>query len=377
MAILDFSKAFDTVPHRKLLHKLNQYGITGNINLWLQDFLTNRNMKVIIDSEESEAVPVNSGVPQGTVLGPLLFLCHINDLPESVKSTVSLFADDCLLYRVIKNAKDHETLQEDLQQLELWANRWGMQFNAKKCYTFSINQKSSKFYQLNNHILQQVSENPYLGVTISEDLKWTSHISKITKKASSTLGFLRRNLKHCPKLCRKSVYFSLVRSTLEYSSIIWDPYLQKDTAQIEKVQRQAARFITGDYTTREAGCITNMLKDQNLPPLQDRRKANRLVFFYKVVEGLVPALPCYDYLTTVRANKRRVKARTFSDYNSDNIVEKQTINNYKCFNNIQRERSQYKNSFFPRTIIDWNHLDDSVVHSKTVDSFRFAVHKLD
>ena len=143
MIILDFSKAFDTVPHSKLLHKMKLYGVDGNINSWLSDFLTNRKMKVVVDGEESDSVTVDSGVPQGTVLGPLLFLCHINDLPDAVKSTVRLFADDCLLYRSIRNMDDHLALERDLQQLETWAKTWGMRFNAKKCYLMSINQVST------------------------------------------------------------------------------------------------------------------------------------------------------------------------------------------------------------------------------------------
>ena len=139
-------KAFDTVPHRKLLHKLSQYGIDGNINSWLSNFLTNRQMSVVVDGVKSEAAPVASGVPQGTVLGPILFLCHINDLPDSVKSTVRLFADDCLLYRSIKTRADHIALQNDLNNLEVWAAKWGMSFNAKKCYTLSINQKTANSY---------------------------------------------------------------------------------------------------------------------------------------------------------------------------------------------------------------------------------------
>jgi len=248
-----------------------------------------------------------------------------------------------------------------------------MRFNAKKCYILSINQKSSNFYQLNGHILQNVPENPYLGVTISEDLKWSSHISKITKKANSTLGFLRRNLKHCPEPCRKAAYLSLVRSTLEYSAIAWEPYLQKDIARLEKVQRQSARFITGDYTTRDPGCITRMLQRLKLPSLQDRRKANRLIFFYKVVEGLVPALPSQNFLTPVRANKRRVAAKNFKDYTAENIIANQTTNHSKCFKSIQCNKDNFKNSFFPQTIIDWNRLDDSAACAQSVDCFRGAV----
>ena len=118
--ILDFSKAFDMVPHKLLLHKLEKYGIRGQLLQWLEHFLTKRKMRVVVDGEASQDADVLSGVPQGTVLGPILFLVHINDLPESVLSSVRLFADDCLLYRVIRNFQDHLILQQDLKNLEEW-----------------------------------------------------------------------------------------------------------------------------------------------------------------------------------------------------------------------------------------------------------------
>ena len=131
-------------------------------------------MQVVLERATSETTTVDSGVPQGTVLGPLLFLCHIlNDLPSTVSSQVRLFADDCLLYREINDQNDHRTLQEDLKKLEEWAETWGMRFNARKCYILSIQSKSSFFNQLSNTILQQVPNNPYLGLLLSEDLKWT------------------------------------------------------------------------------------------------------------------------------------------------------------------------------------------------------------
>ena len=121
---------------------------------------------------------VGLGVPQGTVLGPLLFLCHINDLPERVTSQIRLFADDCLLYRPINSPQDHQTLQQDLNNLQIWADDWGMKFNAKKCYLLSTRSKSRHFYTINDQILKQVQDNPYLGITFSEDLKWKTHINK-------------------------------------------------------------------------------------------------------------------------------------------------------------------------------------------------------
>ena len=132
VAILDFSKAFDTVPHKRLLHKLSHYGITGKINLWIASFLLDRKQCVVVDGESSSSARVVSGVPQGTVLGPLLFLCFINDLPDQVKSRVRLFADDCLLYHAIRNIQDQIDLQKDLKALEQWAETWGMCFNASE-----------------------------------------------------------------------------------------------------------------------------------------------------------------------------------------------------------------------------------------------------
>ena len=130
LVILDFSKAFDTVPHKKLLFKLSKYGITGNINKWIQSFLVLRKQQVIVEGESSKPCSVDSGVPQGSVLGPLLFLCHINDLPQRVTSKVRLFADDCLLYRPIHSPRDQLLLQQDLAALETWAEDWGMRFNV-------------------------------------------------------------------------------------------------------------------------------------------------------------------------------------------------------------------------------------------------------
>ena len=115
--MLDFSKAFDTVPQRKLLSKLEAYGIQGPILHWIAHFLTRRKMSVVVEGESSHEVDVESGVPQGTVFGPLLFLCHINDMPECVKSKIRLIADDCLLYWTIKNFGFHIKLQQDLNNL--------------------------------------------------------------------------------------------------------------------------------------------------------------------------------------------------------------------------------------------------------------------
>jgi len=368
VAILDFSKAFDTVPHNKLLHKLDMYGVRGPLHSWLRTFLCKRRMRVVLDGEYSEYTSVDSGVPQGTVLGPLLFLCHINDLPERVKSQVRLFADDCLLYRVINTFQDHIRLQEDLDGLERWATDWGMHFNSKKCYILSIKNKSQYFYSLDNEILQRVASSPYLGIQFSEDLKWQTHISAVSKKASSTLGFLRRNLRNCPQPCKRIAYISLVRSQLEYGASVWDPYLKTDIDRLEKIQRKAARFITGDYRTRVHGCVTHMLHSLKLPPLEDRRRDQRLVLLYKVSNGLLPAIPPHQFLTPKRKG-RVIKAKRLTDYVAVNIVEKEVTNNSKCFLVPRCNTRQFEHSVFVRSTIDWNHLDEATVNASTPEGF--------
>ena len=367
--VLDFSKAFDTVPHRKLLSKLEAYGIQGPILHWIANFLTQRKMSVVVEGESSHEVDVESGVPQGTVLGPLLFLCHINDMPECVKSKIRLFADDCLLYRTIKNFGDHIKLQQDLNNLIIWAEKWGMKFNVKKCYHLSVRQKSSNFYTMDGQILKQVEEIPYLGITFSDNMKWTTHINQVRKKANSTLGFLRRNLHHTPQSCRKNAYLALVRSKMEYGSVIWDPYTKQDTQKLENVQRSAARFITKDYYSRQEGCVTEMLHKLKLPTLQDRRRDQRLTLMYKVVEGHVPAINKDHYIQPQR-QKRSIRATQYTDYEHKNIVENFSTNNSKCFKPIPAKTENFRNSFFVRTVYDWNKLDDSVINTDSVNSFR-------
>ena len=133
--IMDFSKAFDKVPHRRLLYKLEYYGIRGSTHKWISSWLSERSQKVILDGQASDPVPVLSGVPQGSVLGPVLFLIFINDLPENIRSSVRLFADDCLLYRNIKSPNDCQILQDDLISVAQWETNWQMKFNIAKCHS--------------------------------------------------------------------------------------------------------------------------------------------------------------------------------------------------------------------------------------------------
>ena len=170
IAILDFFKAFDMVSHRRLMSKLDHYGIRGNIHKWISSFLNNRNQKIVIDGYSSDTISVDSGVPQGSVLGPILFLVFINDLPDLVKSQCHLFADDCLLYNEIKSLNDSLQLQKDLELLENWAEEWGMKFDANKCYIISTEKGESLFSTPQMTI--------YCNILVQTHI-WASHFPKI------------------------------------------------------------------------------------------------------------------------------------------------------------------------------------------------------
>ncbi|KAI8480025.1 hypothetical protein Bbelb_422330 [Branchiostoma belcheri] len=174
LAILDFTKAFDKVPHGRLISKLEYYGIQGPTLNWLKAFLTNREQTVVVEGKASAPVKVASGVPQGTVLGPLLFLLYINDLPYQLDSNVRLFADDCLLYVELSTQTDSQLLQKDLNTLEEWQSKWLMQFNPEKCYIMHITNKRTPHatsYQFCGQALATTKTHPYLGVTLTSGLK--------------------------------------------------------------------------------------------------------------------------------------------------------------------------------------------------------------
>ena len=286
VVILYFSKAFDTVPHQRLLGKLEHYGVKGNLLRWVEAFLVGRTQTVLVDGARSREEDVLSGVPQGTVLGPLLFLLYINDLPSHVHADTCcrLFADVCLLCQVTDSISDQVQLQRDLRNLERWASDWGMVFNPTKCYVMSVSKGHSHqpyFYELCGVVLKSVDHEKYLGVTISSNLNWRAHINKLVTKANQKLGFIRRNLKGSPQELKRLAHIALVRSGLEYASPVWDPHLQKDSDSLEKTQRRAARWITHEHDWKVS--VSSLLAQLKLEPIAERRWINRLTFIYKIL----------------------------------------------------------------------------------------------
>ena len=352
--VLDFSKAFDRVPHQRLLKKLQHNGINGSLLYWIQNFLTTRSQRVVIDGQSSASVPVTSGVPQGTVLGPLLFLTFINDIPTGITSKLRLFADDCLMYRPIHNAHDSQLFQQDLDRLHHWSTTWQMKFNTAKCHVMRFSLKRNNIeseYHLGGSLLTMVSEYPYLGVTLSSNLSWQSHITNVSKKASRILGLLQRNLRGCPRRLREQAYISLVRPNLEYSCPVWNPYIKKDVTRIEMIQRRAARFVLQRYRQRHS--VTTMLQKLQWDTLEKRRQAACLALMFKIQAETIAINPAH-YLTP------RAPA----------ITRNYHPNQYQL---IPVRIQLYQFSYFPRTIIWWNALPESAATSPSVEAFRKAV----
>ena len=306
LIIMDFSKAFDKVSHRILLYKLQYYGISGQTLNWIKAFLStcsNRTQTVVIDGKSSSTVPVTSGDPQGTVLGPVLFRVYINDLPDYLThSKLRLFADDSIIYTPIKSQSDCDKLQVDLDAAASLERDWLMAFNSDKCTVLSVIKKKQPIqhnYILNGHTLESVTSTKYLGVTIQSNLKWDKHINDITSKGYKSLRFLKRNLKTTNPHIKSQAYQALVRPKLEYSCSVWNLHKTESVSKIEMVQRRAARYVCNK--NHNTSSVTNMFTTLNLPSLAERRLRTRLVMMYKISYHLV-AIPSVILIKHVKAD---------------------------------------------------------------------------
>ena len=279
---LDFSKAFDTVPHRRLLGNLEAYGIDGSLLSWISSFLMGRTQKVSVNGSPSSSKPALSGIPQESVLGPLLFVIYINDLPDKLCSSSLMFADDTKVFREICSENDFECLQRDLACLEKWSNTWLLKFHPEKCKILTVgkmeNIQRAYPFRLMEVQLEHVLEEKDLGIILDIDLTFDVHVSENIKKANNMLGLIRRSFCYLNADILLPLYKAFVRHLLEYGAPVWSGRLKMSQIRvIEKIQMRATEMIEGmsyiDYGER--------LKFLRLPTLSIRRARGETIEVWK------------------------------------------------------------------------------------------------
>ena len=242
---MDFKKAFDTVPHRRLIGKLKSYHISAELTRWIENFLEEREQHVGINGKVSRWHKIMSGIPQGSVLGPFLFVLYINDLPDTLESTPYMYADDTKIYRNIEGRHDIATLQTDLNKLQHWSDKWLLRFHPDKCKQLTIGRQhfdteyhlyTDEGNQRKQAILEKCAQEKYIGVVMDNDLSFEQHMSDKIKKANSIMGVIRRTFNNLNNTIFIMLYKGLVRPHLEYASSVWAPHKAKNIIALEKVQ---------------------------------------------------------------------------------------------------------------------------------------------
>ena len=356
VAYLDFRKAFDLVSHQHLLYKMSKYGITKQTLDWIGAFLHQRTQKVVIRGSMSENLAVTSGVPQGSVLGPILFLIFINDLPLEVLSPLSLFADDSKVFSRIVSSKNiksnsengHVKLQEDLDTITQWAKKWKMEFNVDKCKIMHLgNQNPKHAYTMDGTNLTITKEERDLGVVIDDQLGFDKHIRGIVKKANRMLGLIKIGFSCLDKEIFMNLYPVLVRPLLEYCVQVWSPYKRKYINLLEGVQRRATKSVPELRNLQ----YEERLKRLGLTTLEDRRIRGDMIETYK--------------LLTCKEDINPGKFFTMAPIRGD----PELTNNMKLYKKSFRLDVR-KYSFSQRVIDKWNTLEKDVVESVKTSGFK-------
>ncbi|KAJ4430057.1 hypothetical protein ANN_22265 [Periplaneta americana] len=336
--VIDFSKAFDLVPHDILIDKLSRLGIDKRVVLWIQEFLKGRTQRVRVGHEISEIGNISSGVPQGSVLGPLLFIIYVNDLCQNITSNVRLFADDCIIYRKIRNNSDVDAIQTDLNKIYNWALMHKMKINGSKSKSITFCKtrgETSLNYEFSGVVIPQVQCCKYLGVYLNSKLSWGEHVDNVTGKAWRALHFIMKILRKASPKSREIAYLTLMRPLMEYGTTCWDPYRIYQINSLERIQYRAAKFVKGK---REDGNDT--IKELKWETLENRRRKTRITALYRAHLGQKAWVDI-----TARLEKPTYYGRNDHDFK------------IKC---RKQKTDVGKFSFLNRTINDWNDLPASV-----------------
>ena len=357
---LDFSKAFDKVPRKRLLLKLKAKGVDGNILGWITDWLTNRTQAVRVGSQESRKSRVESGVPQGSVLGPLLFDVFIDDIDECAEliELILKFADDTKGLKQIKDDSDRKKLQDTLDELVRWSQSWCMEFNISKCKIMHVGRGNPKFkYFMNGEELKQVEEEKDIGVLVHQSLKPSKHCTKAANMAKSVLRQLTKNFHFRDRHIFKKLYIQYVRPHVEFASPAWSPWNEADIKILEDVQRMAVKMISGlnQGLSYEEKCA-----EIGLETLEMRRKKQDLIQAYKILNGF-DKIKWEDFYTKSMDRTTRVTRATNDPMNL--VVPHARLD-------------VRKNSFFVRTPRLWNELPAETKNAPSLAAFKNTISQI-
>ena len=359
MVFCDVSKAFDRVWHKGLIFKLKQYGINGSLLNWVSDYLSNRRQRVVIRSCTSSSLLVKAGVPQGSVLGPLLFLIYVNDIADSLLSLTRLFADDSSLFYSTSSLFDLQgIINHDLVVLSAWAKQWLITFNPTKTEAILFTLKHYQqlpLIEFDGNPITFVSSHKHLGLTFTNNGRWQNHIENIVKAASKIIGIMRKLKYTFHRVALNQIYISYVLPILEYSAIVWDNCTIQNSNILEKLQNEAARLVTG--LTRSVS-LENLYKECGWVPLSTRRQEQKLSFMFKAVNGLTPDY-IYELIPPLVSDTSQYALR-----NSRNI-------------NIPFTRTEIsRKSCIPSSVALWNSLEDDIRSSSNLSGFKENIKKL-
>ena len=308
---LDYQKAFDTVPHRRLLLKLESYGIAGTLLEWIKSFLVGRTQRVSVNGVLSDERPVASGVPQGSVLGPLLFLIYINDIVDNLETSLLLFADDSKLSKHISTQDDIDALQRDLLRLEDWSSKWLLRFHPDKCHVLSLGRFEdipcwAFDYKLCGHTLEHVFEEKDLGVVIDSELNFATHIETKISKANSFLGLIRRTFTFLDKGSMLKLYTAFVRPHLEYAHSVWNPTQRGLISKLENVQMRALNLIP----ELKGVPYNQQLRSCGLTTLACRRLRGDMIEVYKHLYAYDPRVLSHSFVVNKRHSHKLVQSHS-------------------------------------------------------------------
>jgi hypothetical protein len=354
---LDFSKAFDKVPHRRLLEKLRAHSVDGKVLNWIEAWLTGRTQRTVLNGEASDWSDVTSGVPQGSVLGPLAFIVFINDIDDvTVNITImNKFADDTKCGNVIRSPSDISDLQDCLDSLVDWAEKWGMSFNIRKCKVMHIGRTNPRSaYTMNNVALCTTEAERDIGVKVQSSLRPSMMCKESANRANAVLGQITRSFHYRDRRTFIQLYKQYVRPHLEFAAPAWSPWTQADILALERVQRRAVKMVSG----LQSNLYEDRLKELNLLSLEDRRTQFDLIQTFKIIRGFddVKADTWFDL---VGPDPSRV---TRHSQDPLNICRK-------------NPRTEIRRQFFSNRVIDkWNELPSEVKNSRSVA--RFKKHKV-